>query len=421
MVEWFYSLSLRNKLLITTYLNLALFTILMLLVLHFSGASIVAGLIVAAVLAGVAYPTITFAERAISHSIDELTSVAFRISKGDFTQKIDTENSVAIGELGHAFNSMIDKLRDILTETSSITKHVAESSRSIFDKNNNVKLAMEQVATSANELASGANEIADDVTDMSGSIHEIETKVAAYASSTKEMNTRSEQTLKLVNKGRDALEVQSEGMKRNVEATNKVSETIEELARKAQGISAITKTISDLAEQTNLLSLNASIEAARAGEHGRGFAVVAQEVRKLAEESTSSTKEVFNLVKSIDEGIKQTISNMKINEEVVVMQTERIRESELVFNEIVESVRFITEQIFVFSQESDAMLESARKISDAIGNISAITEQSAAGTEEVSASMNEQIDSVEAVVQETERMLAMATQLQRTIQVFKMK
>lgn len=421
MVEWFYNLSLRSKLLITTYFNLALFTILMLIVLSFSGGSIVGGIVIVVILAVAAYPVTTFVERAISHSIDEMTSVAFRISKGDFTQKIDTSKSTSIGELGHAFNSMIDKLRDILTETSSITRQVTESSRSIFDNNNNVKMAMEQVATSANELASGANEIADDVTDMSGSIHEIESKVAAYANSTKEMNQRSEQTLNLVNKGREVLTVQSEGMKRNVEATNRVSETIEELARKAQGISAITRTISDLAEQTNLLSLNASIEAARAGEHGRGFAVVAQEVRKLAEESTTSTKEVFNLVKSIDEGIKQTISNMKINEEVVNMQTEHIRESELVFNDIVESVRFITTQIYTFSQESDAMLESARKISDAISNISAITEQSAAGTEEVSASMNEQIVSVQSVVQEAERMLAMATQLQRTIQVFKMK
>lgn len=421
MIQWYYSLSVRNKLLIATYFNLALFAIAMLLILTFSGGSVLAGIIVTIILAIAVFPVVSIIGRAINHSFDEMTGAAFRISKGDFTQKMDTSSSSAAGELGHAFNSMVDKLRDILTETSNITRHVAETSRNIFDKNSNIKTAMEQVATSANELATGANEIAEDVTDMSESINEIEQKVAAYASSTKEMNTRSEQTLQLVDKGRQALEVQAEGMRRNVEATANVSDTIEELARKAQGISAITKTISDLAEQTNLLSLNASIEAARAGEHGRGFAVVAQEVRKLAEESTSSTKQVFHLVQSIDEGIRQAISNMKVNEEVVNMQTERIRESGLVFTEIVQSVQFISEQIYAFSEESDAMLESARKISGAIQNISAITQQSAAGTEQVSASMNEQIASVQGVVEETERMLSMATQLQRTIQVFKMK
>ncbi|MFX3632101.1 MAG: methyl-accepting chemotaxis protein [Candidatus Pristimantibacillus sp.] len=420
-MERFISLSVRSKLLITTYLQLALFAIIMNLVIVFTGGSIVAGIVVSLILAAITYPIISLIEKSLTSSFEEMTTAAFRISKGDFTQKIDGASNAALGELGYAFNGMIDKLRDILLETSNITKHVSETSRSIFDKNTHIKEAMEQVAASSNELATGANEISEDVADMSESISDIEQKVAGYANSTKEMNERSESTLLLVDKGRQALEVQSEGMRRNVEATAKVSETITELARKAQGISAITTTISDIAEQTNLLSLNASIEAARAGEHGRGFAVVAQEVRKLAEESSASTKEVFNLVKSINLGIKETIDNMKINEEVVHLQTERIRESEEVFSEIVHSIQFITTQIAEFAKESDSMLETAHKISDAIQNISSITQQSAAGTEQVSASMNEQIFSVQAVVNETERMLNMATQLQRTIQVFKVK
>lgn len=421
MIQWYYSLSVRNKLLVTTYLHLALFAIVTILMTAILGGKVLAALIGAVVLAIAAFPFVSFIERSITHSFNEISGAAYRIAKGDFTQKIDTSSSSGMGELGHSFNSMVDKLRDILTETSNIIKHVADTSRSIFDKNNNIQTAMEQVAASANELATGSNEISEDIMDMSESITEIEEKVAAYAHSTKEMNEKSKQTIALVDKGREALEVQAEGMQRNVEATSQVAATIEDLARKAQGISAITTTISDIAEQTNLLSLNASIEAARAGEHGRGFAVVAQEVRKLAEESTTSTKQVFHLVKSIDEGIQEAINNMKVNEEVVKLQTEHIRQSELVFKEIEQSVSFITEQIYAFSQESDAMLESAQKISSAIQNISAITQQSAAGTEQVSASMNEQIASVQAVVQETERMLTMATQLQRTIQVFKMK
>lgn len=418
--HWFNALSVRSKLMFATYTNLTILTVLALTITIILDGNFMALLIVAIASYAIAFPIIGFVNNAITSSFDEIQSAANRISKGDFTQMIDVE-AISAGELGHTFNSMVTKLRELLSETMNITKHVSETSRSIFDKNNSIQTTMEQVAVSATELATGANEISEDVSDMTDSINEIELKVANYAHSTKEMNVRSEETIHLVNKGRVALETQSVGMNRNIEATEKVAATIKELAEQAKGISAMTKAISEIAEQTNLLSLNASIEAARAGEHGRGFAVVAQEVRKLAEESTASTKEVFNLVKSIDKGIQDSLHNMKVNEEVVSMQAAHIRQTEEIFSQIVESIQFIGEQIFNFSKESDSMLDSAQKISAAIQNISSITQQSAAGTEQVSASMNEQIPSVQAVVAETEQMLNMSTQLQRAIQVFKLK
>ncbi|AZN40071.1 methyl-accepting chemotaxis protein [Paenibacillus albus] len=418
-MQWFHSMSIRNKLLTGCYSIVAIFSIALILGLLLTGGSIVLGLVIIVIAAAVTFPLVRVIETALTSSIDEITSIAFGIAKGDFTQKVDVSSSSSLGELGHSFNSMVDKLRDILKETSTIARVVNDTSHNIFDKNINLKQVMEQVATSAGELATGANTISEDVSDMAESIRDIENKVTNYAHSTKEMNVHSDQTIALVERGRQAVESQSHGMTRNVEATSQVAAAIEELARKADGISAITRTISDLAEQTNLLSLNASIEAARAGEHGRGFAVVAQEVRKLAEESTSSTKEIHTLVRSIDQGVKQAIQNIKVNEEVVHLQMQMLRDTEHVFSELVTSVQFITQQITEFSAESDQMMESARKISGTIQNISAITQQSAAGTEQVSASMNEQMGSVQDVVTETEKMQQIVMQLQRTMSIFK--
>ncbi|QJC53328.1 HAMP domain-containing protein [Paenibacillus albicereus] len=417
-MEWYHSLSIKNKVRLGIYMALAV-SLLVFLILSIMAGSPLWPVAAALVLgAGASFPLASVVERSLTSSIDEMTTVAYGISKGDFTQRVDT-SSASLGQLAHSFNSMVDKLREILADTSRIGRMVNETSTSIYNKNTQVKAVMEQVGTSAGELAAGAGEIAEEVGGMSDSIREIESKVATYAESSRRMNERSEAAMRLVEKGQQSVETQAEGTRRTAEAAAHVSEAIARLSEAAGGISAITRTISDLAEQTNLLSLNASIEAARAGEHGKGFAVVAQEVRKLAEESTASTKEVFTLVKGIEHGLKDANANIKINEQAVELQAQMLRETEAVFRDIVESVQFISSQIEQFARESESMLDNARAISGAIGNISAITQQSAAGTEQVSASMNEQVDSIQTIVEETGRMQQMASQLQRTIQIFK--
>jgi methyl-accepting chemotaxis protein len=314
----FLSFSFTKKLLVGCYIIVAIFSILLLIL---SKLPIIITVIIVAILLGFTYPFIKTLERALTDSIDSMARIAMSISKGDFTQKVQVTTNDAVGELGNSFNKMQEKLREILGTTTSITKQVAETSRDIYQKNLNSKEVLTQVTSSTHELATGANQITEGVSNISIAIKEIENKITAYAHSTKKMNELSEQMTVLSVKGKQAVESQSAGMKRNVIATANVSMAIDQLAEKANGISQITKSISEIAEQTNLLSLNASIEAARAGEHGRGFAVVAQEVRKLAEESSTSTKEVFNLVKSIDIGIKGALQNSGLNEEIVQPQT----------------------------------------------------------------------------------------------------
>lgn len=416
MSKW----SFRKKLLVGCYGILGVAEILQLIKTFVMKGTILEWLIQLVVTFGIAFPLIRLIERALTESIEHMTRVAMNIAKGDFSQKVHIDSNDVIGDLGKALNQMIDKLRGILTDTTSITRQVSESSRSMYQKSLDLKEVMGQVTTSTNELATGANSISEDVSEMTGSIRDIESKVDSYAQSTKVMNDKSGQMIELVEKGRNAVESQSVGMKSNVAATMAVAATISQLAHQAEGITKITRAIKDIAEQTNLLSLNASIEAARAGEHGRGFAVVAQQVRNLAEESTQATKEVFSLVQSIQKGVHEASQNIKANEEIVNMQNKMIEETAHVFNEIVSSIQYITEQIYAFSKESDAMLDGARKISGSIENISAITQESAAGTEQVSASMNEQISSIQEMTEQSERMTYIVNQLQKTIQIFKL-
>lgn len=412
----FHSLSLSKKLQIGIYSIITAFSILLLLL---SKLSLLVNLIIVIAFAVIAYPLVRMLERSLTSPIESIARAALSISKGDFTQKITVETNDAVGELGHSFNSMMDKLKEILQETTSISRSVSEKNRENYSKNQNLKNVLGQVTISTNELASGATQISSEITEISTAIKEIESKVASYAGSSQEMNVRSIAMTELIDKGQKAVESQNQGMEHNIKATAAVSETISQLARQADGISRITRTISDIAEQTNLLSLNASIEAARAGEHGQGFAVVANEVRKLAEESTSSTKEVFQLVQGINQEIHQALDNIQTNEEIVRMQTDLIQETEAIFAEIVDSVRFISELISSFAEESGQILDGAQKIAATMESISAITQQSAAGTEQVSASMNEQIDAVQEMLQQAEQMTTNVVRLMRTIQIFK--
>ncbi|TBL74001.1 methyl-accepting chemotaxis protein [Paenibacillus thalictri] len=417
---WFQSLSFKKKLQVGCYILVAVYSAVLLFWIFSSGTSTVLGLVIVVALLALSYPFINWLERALTEPIADVTKAALSISKGDFSQKLAVSSDDALGELGSAFNKMIDKLRDVLRNTGGLTKHVSDTSRDIFVKNESLQTVLEQVNVSAGELAAGANQISEEISNISAATKEIEQKVTSYAGSTREMNSKSERMLELVERGLKAVESQSAGTKRNVEATANVSQAISVLAKQAEGITQITRSISEIAEQTNLLSLNASIEAARAGEHGKGFAVVAQQVRKLAEEATASTKEVFGLVRSIESSIKQAQTNIVRNEEVVRVQADSIEVTEKVFGDIVGSVTFISEQIASFAEESDQMLTSAQQISSTMENISAITEQSAAGTEEVSASMNEQITAVQAIVKQSEEMMKRVTELQQSIQVFKL-
>jgi len=418
-MNWIQGLSFKRKLQLGCYTLISVYSVVLLLMSLLYSSSIGWGLVLIVLLLGLSFPFVNWFERALTEPISDISRAALNISNGDFSQKVIVQSNDALGELGKAFNKMTDKLREILQDTGNMSKHVFDSSRNIYYKNENLKSVLDQVAVSSNELAAGASQISEEVADISIATKDIEQKVTAYTASTKEMDSRSGHMISLVEKGLQAVETQGEGMKLNVEATANVSQTIDRLASQAKGISQITRTISDIAEQTNLLSLNASIEAARAGEHGKGFAVVAQEVRKLAEESTTSTKEVFQLVRTIEEGIRQALAHIAENEQIVHKQTQLIEETETVFSEIVASVKFISEQISAFARESEQMLDSAQRISATMESISAITEQSAAGTQEVSASMNEQIGAVQEIVAQSEEMTKLATKLQQMMHLFK--
>jgi methyl-accepting chemotaxis protein len=419
-MDSFQSLSFRSKLRLGFYTMAIIYSVIIFILILTAGAAVWVGLICMLVLAVISIPFVNGMEKALTEPIRELSRIALLIAKGDFTQRLDISSNDALGELAHSFNSMIGRLKELLQETMVMSAHVSESGRDIFSRNEEINRLLGDVSAAMADLAAGASEISGGISSSFSTLKDIENKASGYTSSAKRINKASQETLRLVKKGNEAMETQTQGIRHNVIATDNVSSTISELVKEALGITKIAGTISDIANQTNLLSLNASIEAARAGEHGLGFSVVAQEVRTLAEQSAKSAREVFVLVRNIEQGVHEALQNMKVNENIVKHQVSVIEETKKVFGDMVEGIMFVSEQMNHFEEESERMLESARQISVVMENIASITQESAAATEQVSASMAVNTGSVTEVVSLTEQMIHSVIQHQRNIQIFRL-
>lgn len=419
-MESLHSLSFRSKLWLGFYTMVIVYTVLILILVLTAGIAVWAGLACLLVLAAISIPFVNMMEKTLTEPIRDLSRIALLIAKGDFTQRLDISSDDALGELGQSFNSMIDRLKELLQETMVMSAHVSESGRDIFSRNEEINRLLGDVSAAMSDLAAGASEISGGVSSSFSTLKDIENKVSGYTSSARRINKASQETLRLVQKGNEAMETQTQGIRHNVIATDNVSSTISELVKEALGITKIAGTISEIASQTNLLSLNASIEAARAGEHGLGFSVVAQEVRTLAEESAKSAREVFVLVRNIEQGVHEALQNMKVNENIVKHQVSVIEETKKVFGDMVEGIMFVSEQMNHFEEESERMLESARQMSVVMEKIASITQESAAATEQVSASMAVNTGSVTEVVSLTEQMIHSVIRHQRNIQIFRL-
>ena len=221
--------------------------------------------------------------------------------------------------------------------------------------------------------------------------------------------------------GQKALERQSQKIKENNKYTSSVGESIQELAAMTDEIHNIVGVIDQIAGQTNLLSLNASIEAARAGEAGRGFAVVAEEIRKLAEQSSNSTKKIENIVNNINSKIEETVHNMnKVKESVQVMEMSAADTNDS-FDKIFSSITELAQIVRDVNDAFEEINNKTQEVADQATNISAVVEEAAASMEEISASSEEQLASMETIAQSSGQLENMAKELLDYVKKFKLK
>ncbi|WP_303851976.1 methyl-accepting chemotaxis protein [Seleniivibrio woodruffii] len=267
-----------------------------------------------------------FLSSVLTKSIKAINQFLKEVSEGegDLTRDLPVLSKDEMGEMAQHFNKFIGKLNEII----SIVKEGSE----------NVASASTELASTTEELTVTFQDQASQVTSVASATEEISVTSQQVMQSIGEANDQAANAEKLTRSGKEQLLSSVSEVMGIREKVEKLGRTIDSLANSSSEIGNITNVINDIADQTNLLALNAAIEAARAGEHGRGFAVVADEVRKLAERTQSATKEIENIIVSLQNETKTATSDMQEATNKVVSGAKAIENTENVFEQIVESV-----------------------------------------------------------------------------------
>ena len=313
--------------------------------------------------------------RSITLPISQALEAAEEVAEGNLTRPIRIDGNDEAGRLLAAMAKMQDKLRDTLQRIAGSATQLAsaaeelnavtdESARGLTQQNNEI----EQAATAVNEMTSAVEE------------------VARNAVSTSEASNQSTQAAR---EGRDQVVKTVDAIQTMTHDVQSTAQMIEGLAAQGRDIGKVLDVIRAIAEQTNLLALNAAIEAARAGEAGRGFAVVADEVRALAHRTAQSTQEIEKMVAGIQNGTGEAVSSMQQSNQRTQTTLEMARAAGVALEQITQSIHQINERNLVIASASEEQAQVSREVDRNLVNIRDLATQSAAGANQTSAATHE--------------------------------
>jgi methyl-accepting chemotaxis protein len=432
---------------------------------------------VAALAIVLALITVFLLLKGIIGPINKVKKALQKMANGDLTEQVNIKSSDEVGAMAKAYNESQRNLNDLMVQFKQSAVQLSAASDQLAQAAKQSGEATQQVASSSGQMAKGAQEqstnaqettksvsqLSDVIAQLAkgaaeqsagvqkavSSISSVSQTISEVAESANQVAQGAKQATESANAGAEKTRMTLAGIENIRQAASDTAKKIEELGARSAEIGKIVAVIDDIAAQTNLLALNAAIEAARAGEQGRGFAVVSDEVRKLAERSATATKEIAELIGSIQKGIDEANkvmaggsaavvegcnlakqagaaledilkANSNVNSQIeqISTKTNQINAATIDLVKIIDSVGSITEENTAATEQ---MSSNAVQVSKAVETVAGIAEENSAATEQVSASAEEMSAQIEEIVASSQTMKEMAAALEKSVDRFKVK
>lgn len=385
----------------------------------FQSRNITIIIIIAGILLAIIFATVL--TRLICRPINQVKSRLEDMSRagGDLTQRIEVMSKDEVGQLSSEFNSMLESIGNIIKEVLEQSKLVADTSHELVKKAVLTSQASEQITFAVRQIASGTDTQVQSITETSVSMNQMSAGVQQISANSQEVASTAKYATEIAQNGRNIIDRSMDKIETVTTTVMQSAEMMMHLGERSKAIGKIVDVITGIANQTNLLSLNAAIEAARAGEHGRGFAIVANEVRKLAVESAQAAKQIAELIKEIQMETSKVSQFMVTGTSDVQEGLAAAKEASHSFQQIHQSIEIVTKQISEVSDATDQMVAGTEDVLHSVQTIVKVAEEATDETGKVQNASEESRSLIEEIVTSAESMSQIAQSLHGLVGKFK--
>lgn len=352
-----------------------------------------------------------------ANAVEELAALDFRV-KNEQQERRFAGLKDEVGNIMRAVLKLRGELTAVVTDLKNQSGNLFEQSASLSKSASDTMNNMKDTDRAVDEMANGATMLAQETQSASENVIEIGNMIDKVNDNTEELAKDADNMKELGENAENILRQLIAGQKEMVTHIGVVNDKTHEANKAAGKISEVVNLITEIASQTNLLSLNASIEAARAGEAGRGFAVVAENIKQLAEQTTSSAADIQDIIHDLEQKSDETVEKTEAVNNIVNKQSEDMKQTADILNQVITGITGLIDKIDSIAVSVENMDKSKENVVDVIGNLSSVSQENAASTEETSASTTMAMETVKKIADEAVNLKDIAQELEDRMKQF---